>query len=268
MNINEIKIGENYILSSGTRIYHYIQPDTIVKLVGFRQGKSVEVEGLGLRNKVIKQTVHVSDLKNIINKTNTINQKVMNTNQLMQAAVVKAANELVVANNTFSTLELKLKLRKDEPSFYWTQATVSAIMDDLSKQGKYTYTDNGTFRTYSDPARKAPVVNKVVKTVTKTATPVKKSIVTTNGTKISRTKALDLMKNSKGHFFTVEFMKKDGSTRILNGQWVKNQTEMHLGYILVKESAKLKAKVKEPIRNVNLQTLKALKIDGQVYQVR
>ena len=36
--------------------------------------------------------------------------------------------------------------------------------------------------------------------------------------KISRAKSVELLKGSKGKFFTVTFTKKDGSERILNGR--------------------------------------------------
>lgn len=195
-------------------------------------------------------------------------QNTTNMNQLMKAAALKAAKELAIANNTFSTLELKLKLRKDEPSYYWIQTNVSAIMDEFAKNGLFTYTDNGTHRVYSDKNRVLPKVK--VKATPKTAAKVAtKPVVTaqTNGVKISRTKALDLMKNNKGHFFTVEFKKQDGTIRKLNGQYVKDQKNSGLGYVMMKESSKLKAKDKEPIRNVNLQTLRSLKIGGVLYKV-
>ena len=94
-----------------------------------------------------------------------------------------------------------------------------------------------------------------------------KSKAITKGTAITRTKALEKMKNNKGHFFTVEFIKEDGSLRKLNGQYIKDQTQSPLGYVLVKEASKLKAGV-NPIRNVNLQTLKSLKIGGTLHPVK
>lgn len=67
----------------------------------------------------------------------------------MKDAVLKVARDLAKANNTVTTLEIKNELRRDYPYYYWDQQTVSDFMSQLSGDGIFNYTDNGTFRTYS-----------------------------------------------------------------------------------------------------------------------
>ncbi len=178
----------------------------------------------------------------------------MLTKQFMKAAVLSTATKLLKANNTVSTLEIKNQLREDEPDFYWNQITVSSIMSELHNENEFTYVDNGIYRIYS-----IPVLSPVLKAV--------KAKITTPSTRISRKKALELIKGNKGYFFTAIFTKQDGTERILNGQYLKNQKDNQLGYVLVRESRKMK--IGEPaIRNINLQTLKKLKIRGSQYTIR
>lgn len=189
----------------------------------------------------------------------------MNTiSNAAKSAVEKAANELLVANNTVTTLELKLKLRKDEPSYRWTQKFVSETMDELYKSNKFTFVDNGTFRVYSGVAApKKTTPKKAAKTVTTTVTATKPSSKT-----ISRKVALDLIQNNRGHFFTAIFTKKDGTDRKINAQYLKDQKDMSLGYVKVREASKLKTSPNDCTRNLNLQTLKELKIAGATYKVK
>lgn len=89
-------------------------------------------------------------------KTLTIKKQTMTTiNKSVKEAVINAANKLLKANNTVSTLELKLALRKSQPLFYWNQKLVSDTMNELYQENKFTYEDNGTFRVYSAPVKAA-----------------------------------------------------------------------------------------------------------------
>lgn len=206
-------------------------------------------------------------------KTNSYNEKdllILNkiimstTKQLMQNLVQSTALELCKANNTFTTLELKIKLRTEHPEFVWNQGTVSSIMMDLANLNKFTFINNGTYRIYSNPSI----------LLTKTITPLKKQVALPSlskgrqTAKITRTKALEMMKNNKGRFFTVTFVKQDKTERTLNGIYVKDQTPSPLGYIIMKEAKLMKSGAKEQIRNINLQTLKSIKIAGKTYQVK
>lgn len=214
----------------------------------------------------------------LVQTTNTNNK--MTTNQLMKDALRAQLDKLLKANNTVTTLELKVELRKTDPEFYWNQATVSKMMDDLAQDNVVVYTDNGVYRTYS-----AAVTNASSGAVTIVATPtpaVSQTVVTkpTKGTvkKISRTKALDLIQNSKGRFIKVIFTKKkDGKERVMNAQYTKDLGVSPLGQVRVKEASLLKQFKKEGtlanipsksvIRSFNINNLKALGIGGETYKV-
>lgn len=200
----------------------------------------------------------------LVKPINTDNK--MTKQQLMKDIVLSTANRLLAANNTVTNLEIKVELIRTDPEFFWTQASISGIMDNLAQTGTFTYTDNGTYRTYSNPnfTPVAPIAAPVtVTTATIVSQPVIKKVVK----RISKTKALDLMKNSKGHFFTAVFVKKDGMERVINCQYLKDQDISSLGLIKVKETGKLKLN-ENPIRQINLQTLKQLSVGGQVYKIR
>lgn len=228
--------------------------------------------------------------------------KTTNIMQLMKDAVEKAANRLLQANNTVTTLEIKTELRKSDPHFRWKQNTdgtvpgVSELMNELHNEGKFLYYDNGTYRVYNDPNKVAsvgalmaagntsvsqgPVATGIAKVSAPVVThsalgaPVKtvkakpKVLDTTGAKKISMKKALDLIQGTKGRFFTVLFLKQDGTERIMNAQYLKDQANQALGYIKVKEAAKLKTNPADAIRQVNIQTLKYLKVGGETYKVR
>lgn len=216
----------------------------------------------------------------------------MTTQQLMKDALRAQVDKLLKANNTVTTLELKVELRKTDPEFYWNQATVSQMMDELYQNGTLVYTDNGVYRIYSKnpnlsasqttvgitgvPATNITGTTAIVKV---TPTPSTK-VVTSKPTvkRISRTKALELIKNSRGHFFKAVFTKKkDGKERVLNAQYTKDLGVSPLGLVRVKEASLLKQFKKEGtlanipsksvIRSFNINNLKALGIGGETYKV-
>lgn len=86
-----------------------------------------------------------------------------------------------------------------------------------------------------------------------------------SGNRISRSNALNLMKNSKGRFFTVIFTKKDGTSREINCQYLKDQSDSELGYVKVQKRAGKAPKDK--IRNINLQTMRSLSMSGKILKV-
>jgi len=164
---------------------------------------------------------------------------------------------LLQANNTVTTLEVKNALRSEYSDFSWKQSEVSDYMNEQHLAGELTYQDNGTYRIYSGEAKKSTPVKKVKG----------KAIAKIKMTSISKTKACELMMGNKGHFFTAEFTKKDGELRVINCQCIKDQ-DIKLGYIKVKEASKMRTDPDKAIRNINLQTLKFLKIGGVAYKVK
>lgn len=165
-----------------------------------------------------------------------------------EKAVYQSAVTLLKANNTVTTLEIKNYLRKQGGK--WSQNDVSLIMQGLQVAGFFNYTDYGNYRIYSLPIQ--------------TGATIQTSKPQSNGRSISRTKAVDMIQNSKGHFFTVIFIKKDGSERTMNCQYSSrsSQSNARLGYVTVTETNN-----KTP-KNVNTQTIKALSIGGTLYKVR
>lgn len=222
-----------------------------------------------------------------------------------KTAVHIAATLLLKANNTVTTLEIKEALRISVGGkWYQTSANpdgeigVSEIMQELASEGKFDYVDNGTFRVYSGKPVSQVAVQATAPAVnpTPSAPKAKKSKekaktlfglkITGKVQTISRTAAYKAMSNNKGHFFTAVFTAKDGSERLMNCQYLKDQTGVDLGYVKVKEASLIREAAKatkfngkgEPldeqnkpirvIRNVNLQTLKAIKIGGNLYKIR
>lgn len=184
------------------------------------------------------------------------------TNQ-MKKAVFDTANKLLSAQNTVTTLEIKSQALVDHSNFFWTQQFVSDTMNEFYQDGLFTFTDNGTYRIYSAVNASAAI------SLTSAFVPAVSAIINvTKPTLISRKKAYELMTNNKGHFFTATFIDKKDKERIMNCQYMKsNQDTLTLGYIKVRESNKLKSG-DNPIRQINLQTLKSLKIAGSFYKIR
>lgn len=188
------------------------------------------------------------------------------TMKLMKDAVRVTALKLCQANNTVTTLEIKTELRKTHPYFHWIQNSrngligVSEYMDELHKDGEFAYTDNGNFRVYS-------AITAVKATKTPKNTPKAQISPNHNVRSISRTKALDMMVNNKGHFFTATFIKQNGDERTINCQYMKDQKSNPIGYVMVRETGKMKQGV-NAIRQINIQTLQSIRIGGQNYNIR
>lgn len=179
--------------------------------------------------------------------------------RLKQGHISAVVLQLLEANNTVTTLEVKNELRRQYPEFAWVQKEISEYMNDMHLAGDLTYEDNGTYRVYSGETKKT--------TSRKTDPKTKKPLKAVKAKSISKTVALDLMAATKGHFFTAEFKKKDGEMRVMNCQYIKDQ-DLKLGYVKVKEAALMRTDPKNAIRQINIQTLKSLKIGGVSYKVK
>ena len=182
--------------------------------------------------------------------------------------VLKVAKELCKANNTVTTLEIKNELRKRYSYNKWDQTEVSTTMNDFYNEGKFTFSDNGTYRVYSLVVSKAKTSAKVKPTKTNTMKATTTSTRTrSTGTRISRSKALDMIKNSNGKFFTVTFIKKDGTRRVMNGQHTSDMGVSSLGYINVKDMTAVRRKESATIKSVNLQTIETIRLGKTTYKV-
>jgi len=197
-----------------------------------------------------------------------------------EAAIKDVATRLLKANNTVTCLEIKTELFIKYPDYYWDELIVSTWMDQNCQALGLTYTVDTnpvTHRVYSwanKPVNQPVVTNTTAKSGKVTTSKKITKHITAKAQKpasgavyISKTKAIELMENNKGHFFTVVFEKKDKTTRKMNCQYLKDQGNSKLGYIKVKEPIALK-KGENAIRNVNIQTLKELYIGKQAYKCR
>ena len=183
-----------------------------------------------------------------------------------------AANALCNAQNQFTTLELKNELRKKYPNEIWNQMDVSLEMINLEQQGHFTYTDNGNFRTYyANPSLQGTQTasttsvqtktNKLIQRAMQTQTPMQTSS-TPSIKRIGRTKALEIIENTNGKFFSVRFIKQNGDERLMACQYVKGTKRSPLGYVLLKDIKAGKSK------SVNLQTLSEVKTNNTIYKVK
>lgn len=178
---------------------------------------------------------------------------------LKRGQMAATVMNLLAINNTITTLEVKTELRTLYPDFNWPQAEISNFMNDMHLAGDLTYEDNGTYRVYSGESLKKTTVKK---------DPKGKKLPKVKAKSISRAKAYDLMTGNGGHFFTAEFVKKDGKTRVINCQADKDQKDSKLGYINVKEASLMRTDPKNAYRKINMQTIKSLKIGGVAYKIK
>ena len=74
-----------------------------------------------------------------------------------------------------------------------------------------------------------------------------------------------LIENSRGKFFTVQFIKKDGSLRVMNCKYHKSQTRATDNTIIVEDMA-LKRKSPSYIRTITISNIVNLSINGVNYR--
>jgi hypothetical protein len=165
--------------------------------------------------------------------------------------IKQVAEELMHPNNTVSTLEVKLELRRKYPAQFWFQHEVSKVMNDLYLKGLFDYSDTGSFRVYSlVKAKPTPVAQA-------TPAPSRKAKA-----KLSRSKALELIQGTGGRFFGVTFTKKDGSVRKMRCKIDKDHLKPStFGYLTVVDVAEGTPK------SLNLQTLSEVRVNKTTYKV-
>lgn len=164
----------------------------------------------------------------------------------MSAAVLS----LLQDKKSITVTDLKSSLNEMTPDFSWRMPEIKGYMEERTASGELTLKKNGSY-----------------KMSVKKATPAPKLMSKKGMKSISKSKAMNLMLNSHGNFFTVEFIKKDGSPRVMNCLCKKDQ-DTSLGYIEVKEAALLRKDPKNAIRRVNMQTLTMVKVGGVSYKVK
>jgi len=250
---NKINIGDRVEVISSKHVQHWLEIPQIVEVLYV--SKYITVKGKHKdSNVIIFQGVSIEDIKLIKNKTNKMTQT-------PTQKIEQVAKDLAVANNTVTTLEIKTELRKRYPNEKWYQSDISDVMDDLNSESKFSYTDNGTFRVYS-LVLKPKTTTSVLKTTTKNMSTTKSTTVQNKTvTKISRTKALDLIKETNGKFFGVTFTKKDNTERKMRCRTYQDSKPSVLGYVLVVDTEEAKPK------SLNLQTISELRMNKKVYKI-
>lgn len=158
------------------------------------------------------------------------NQVMLKTTNMkaMKDAVLKVAQDLAKAKNTVTTLEIKVELRRDYPYYFWDQKVVSLYMDQLAGDGVFTYTDNGTYRTYSLVGIK-PVSVPVTKSlntiiITKSVSSLAGGVVKVQKTRIDHHQLLKLVANQKFVGLTL------ANGTVVSRQDIKRQKKSPLGY--------------------------------------
>ena len=178
--------------------------------------------------KLLDGSYDVCDLDgNCLNvKVNEIILKTKNQSEMkaMKNAVLTTARQLCKANNTVTTLEVKTELRRDYPYYFWDQATVSNYMSQLAGDGLFTYTDNGTYRTYSLANTKKTLLGKVARKKVVTSQPNKK---TTSNT-IPRNSVLGFAVSPTFESVTLS------SGKTVDKYAIRGQKKSPLGYITPK----------------------------------
>lgn len=172
----------------------------------------------------------------------------------MSASVLKMLQDSV----TVTVAEVKTQLKGNYPDFAWTRAEISTFMNDMHLKGALILEDNGSFRGYTGETKK---VNSVKKD------PKGKKLPKIKMTNISKAKAWDLMIGNHGRFFTAEFVKKNKDVRVMNCLCLQKQ-DSKLGYVQVKEASLMRSDPDKAIRQINMQTLKSLKIGGIAYKIK
>jgi hypothetical protein len=174
--------------------------------------------------KVSKKNLHKPITEYYINKEGYM--------KAMKDAVLTVAKGLLKANNTVTTLEIKLELRRDYGYYFWTQQVVSDFMDQFAGDGIFTYTNNptGTYRIYSlaTPATVAvttgPVSSKVTGTLTKwRGRPRKRNYIVLGNT---MTRAI-----AQGHVVAGNFDNVTIGTDIVTPADIKRQKKSPKGYL-------------------------------------
>lgn len=148
----------------------------------------------------------------------------------MKTLVKKAALDLIQRNQVTTTLEVKQELIATEPTYFWKQNFVSAVMNDLAQAGELVYSDNGNFRVYELPYTSAVNASSRYRKV---------PLSQRNVQRVSLTDLAKLVEDNAGKFVGIVHTKKTtGQRNVMNCQVLKGLTP--LGAIQVKEQGQLK----------------------------
>jgi len=174
--------------------------------------------------------------------------------------VLATAIRLIKEKGSTTTLDIKNELRTRHATIDFgnidvrpiiTQDIVSDSMEFLADNSYFSYTDNGTYRTY------------YLNTVEFNDND---DIKTTN-TNVSLADALEIINDlKKDDNITITFIKKDGNIRTINGT-VYSPNTLGLGSILVYDNEEPDGKNGSNIRTVDLRKLVSFEFDNFLYTV-
>lgn len=152
----------------------------------------------------------------------------------------ETVDNILSSHDNTTTLDVKMELRKRFSDLTWNQRWVSNMMQALTLvNSKLDWKDNGSYKLYHMQKPKMAEKSASNKKV-----------------RISKTKAVEKIENSKGRFGSFTWVKKDNSERTLVGRY---HSTNKLGYLRMVEISTGK------IRNLNPRTLKSMRLDGQMY---
>lgn len=231
--MQKYKIGKKLlVLGDWEKMGHAFPIGTIVDVIRFSQEDNAYDVCCKANGDIF--WVHEKDLETLNKNTKEM--------KAMKSAVLTVAKKLASANNTVTTLEIKVELRRDYPYYFWDQSTVSTFMDQLAGDGIFDYTDNGTYRTYSVVGK---AVNKpLTKTITTSTTKRSRTRGSFKTTTLNRTLALSMVSTG---FESVVL--SNGKT--VTASDIKGQKKSPLGYLTPKVSR-----------------IVSITISGKTYQVK
>jgi len=137
-----------------------------------KENKRARTIGIGVKNDGsidIMGDMSIEDMEDIMDmlpepiakklRREMIRNQINDLKAMMSAEVI--AN-LFRANNSVTTLEIKTELRTQYPEMYWSQNYVSDLMAAGvgGDEPMFTFTDNGTYRTYSLVGKAAEALTK------------------------------------------------------------------------------------------------------------
>ena len=187
--------------------------------------------------------------------------------RLRQAIVFNLVKELLEVEDYVSIDLLKNKLRESFGGYYWNTEFIKNCMTYFCKAGVYKYANNDHYCLpgFSGKATPAPVSKPATTPATTKKTKDDKWTIKST---VSKSKALWMMENNKGRFFSVQFVKKgDKSLRTMNCQYLPGQ-KVTMGIVKVKEACLVRSKDPNPIRSFDLNTVKKVSIAGCVYGIK
>jgi len=173
---------------------------------------------------------------------------------------------------------IKKRLAKEHGEYSWSTSEISKELSKYDTEGSIIMSKSGDAslpikeviketKKLAKETTEAPKAEKQLVPGETVDTNKVKTLRTRGMGKLSKADARKLMENNKGHFFSAEFTTKKNKARVINCQYLPNQENDGLGYVKVREASKMRTKASSSVRNINMQTLKYLKIGGTTYKV-